>query len=552
MHPRNRYRKEKPCFLKLALKYSDFRAHVTQDETGKAVLDFKNADALRALTTCLLKEDFGLTVQLPSNRLVPTLPLRLNYIHWIEDIIGMDKEIWGVDIGTGASCIYPLLASNLNKWHFLATEADQENAFHAQKNVKNNNVDDFIFVKPVSTGDILLGPLEDLPKGCPEKFDFCMCNPPFFADHMEAQAVTTSRSIDRAEPNSMSTASPEECISIGGEVGFIKQMIEESIILHERVRVYTSMVGKKSSLVKLKEELRHQKVTKFATTEFCQGKTMRWGIAWTFDSKVNFPKSEFESRKEKPPLQYIIPKQTGAVEYEVHALSSFLKEELAAIKVHVFQGKTAKSYTSLTLTAPENSWCHQRRQRRQQKKLLQDAASLITVSSLKNIETPNSDGIKKLQDSTEATTSEGLETQQEQADESISKDGQETPQDSAEENICSQKRSINEVDDIEVANSKKSKLDSNKNENNLSETVSESTNIELQNSNSETDVKNNTKQVELSDMSPKEFILKCVLRLKSVKDNINLEMEWLDGGNRELMHQLFTFLKNKLLRLSKV
>ena len=99
MHPRNRYRKEKPCFLKLALKYSDFRAHVTQDETGKAVLDFKNADALRALTTCLLKEDFGLTVQLPSNRLVPTLPLRLNYIHWIEDIIGMDKEIWGVDIG---------------------------------------------------------------------------------------------------------------------------------------------------------------------------------------------------------------------------------------------------------------------------------------------------------------------------------------------------------------------------------------------------------------------------------------------------------------------
>ena len=91
-------------------------------------------------------------------------------------------------------------------------------------------------MKPVSTGDILLGPLEDLPKGCPEKFDFCMCNPPFFADHMEAQAVTTSRSIDRAEPNSMSTASPEECISIGGEVGFIKQMIEESIILHERVR----------------------------------------------------------------------------------------------------------------------------------------------------------------------------------------------------------------------------------------------------------------------------------------------------------------------------
>ena len=55
-----------------------------------------------------------------------------------------------------------------------------------------------------------------------------------------------------------------------------------------------------------------------------------------------FQKSEFESRKEKPPLQYIIPKQTGAVEYEVHALSSFLKEELAAIKVYNFH-KSSKN-----------------------------------------------------------------------------------------------------------------------------------------------------------------------------------------------------------------
>lgn len=103
MHPRNRYKNSKPSFLKLALKYPEFRAHTTQDESGKVFLDFKNAEALKALTTCLLKEDFNLTVDLPSDRLVPTLPLRLNYIHWIEDIVGTDAGKWGIDIGMYAN-----------------------------------------------------------------------------------------------------------------------------------------------------------------------------------------------------------------------------------------------------------------------------------------------------------------------------------------------------------------------------------------------------------------------------------------------------------------
>ena len=78
----------------------------TQDESGKVFLDFKNADALRALTRCLLKEDFDLSVELPTDRLVPTLPLRLNYIHWLEDIIGTDEKKWGIDIGKAEQFVY--------------------------------------------------------------------------------------------------------------------------------------------------------------------------------------------------------------------------------------------------------------------------------------------------------------------------------------------------------------------------------------------------------------------------------------------------------------
>ncbi|GFO41238.1 methyltransferase-like protein [Plakobranchus ocellatus] len=206
----------------------------TQDDNGKVFLDFKNADALRALTRCLLKEDFGLTVELPMNRLVPTLPLRLNYIHWLEDIIGPDAGKWGIDIGTGASCVYPLLASKMNQWNFLATETDAENFYHAQKNVKNNGFSHVIQVKKVSGESILTSSLESF--SGTEKFDFSMCNPPFFADHMEAQGLSTTRTDDRPEAGSVSTASPQECIVAGGEIAFVRQMIEESTVLRGKIR----------------------------------------------------------------------------------------------------------------------------------------------------------------------------------------------------------------------------------------------------------------------------------------------------------------------------
>lgn len=70
--------------------------------TGKVSIDFKNPQALRILTKCLLKSDFNLDIIIPNDKLVPTLPLRLNYILWIEDlmvIINRIDVIQGLDIG---------------------------------------------------------------------------------------------------------------------------------------------------------------------------------------------------------------------------------------------------------------------------------------------------------------------------------------------------------------------------------------------------------------------------------------------------------------------
>ena len=52
----------------------------------------------------MLKEDFGIDLEIPMDRIIPTVPLRLNYILWIEDLLkqsGHDRleEICGIDVG---------------------------------------------------------------------------------------------------------------------------------------------------------------------------------------------------------------------------------------------------------------------------------------------------------------------------------------------------------------------------------------------------------------------------------------------------------------------
>lgn len=46
----------------------------------------------------------------------------------------------GIDIGTGASCIYPLLGAKVAGWSFLATEVDGVSAEWAEKNVRSNGL----------------------------------------------------------------------------------------------------------------------------------------------------------------------------------------------------------------------------------------------------------------------------------------------------------------------------------------------------------------------------------------------------------------------------
>ncbi|VDP10335.1 unnamed protein product [Soboliphyme baturini] len=106
MHPRNLYKHNRPNFAELAQMDPEFKKHCRVGLDGMLTLDFKDPQAVRALTLALLKKDFDLEVDFPLDSLVPRVPLRLNYILWLEDIVkenkfapDADDQIFGIDIG---------------------------------------------------------------------------------------------------------------------------------------------------------------------------------------------------------------------------------------------------------------------------------------------------------------------------------------------------------------------------------------------------------------------------------------------------------------------
>ncbi|KAI0790661.1 S-adenosyl-L-methionine dependent methyltransferase [Abortiporus biennis] len=305
MHSRNPYRSP-PDFSALAESYPPLKPHVIFGSSGPT-LDFQNVESQRRLTEALLHRDFGISFSVPDTRLCPPIPNRLNYILWLQDIIDYTRIILqvpnerptlGIDIGTGASAIYPLLgcASRTN-WRFVGTDIDDTSLQCAQFNIERNNLQDRITILKSNPSD----PIFSLLDVNSVQYDFSMCNPPFYSSREE---VVRSAEAKEVGPNSACSGADNEMITSGGEVAFVGQMVRESTRHPMRCQWYTSMLGKMSTLSDVVALLHEQKIENYAITEFVQGQTRRWAIAWTF-LDLHLPDSL--ARLSNPTLQSIMP-----------------------------------------------------------------------------------------------------------------------------------------------------------------------------------------------------------------------------------------------------
>ncbi|NWV53528.1 MET16 methyltransferase, partial [Daphoenositta chrysoptera] len=550
MHVRNRYKDKPPDFAYLAGKYPEFQQHVQTTLAGRVSLNFKDPEAVRALTCTLLKEDFGLTIDIPVERLIPTVPLRLNYIHWVEDLIGhQDAERQtlrrGIDIGTGASCIYPLLGATLNGWYFLATEVDDMCFNYAKKNVEQNNLSDLIKVVKVPQKTLLMDALKEESEII---YDFCMCNPPFFANQLEAKGVN-SRNPRRPPPSSVNTGGITEIMAEGGELEFVKRIIHDSLQLKKRLRWYSCMLGKKCSLAPLKEELRIQGVPKVTHTEFCQGRTMRWALAWSFYDDVQVPSPPSKRRKlEKPrkPITFMVLASTvkelsikaaamgwDAVE-SLAVVRAWVEKILTDLKVQHKHVPCGKDEISLFVTAIENSWIHLRRKKRERIRQLRELprASEDTLQAME--EEKNSQKSGSNNSDCENSKTEDSETGFMAPDEDVQMTaGDELPEESAAKEEHS--------DPV-----KEEEMEAKQGETSLGKGSGDAKEEPCP-------LEEASKLTVGKEQSPKEtsggFLFKCLMNVKKEGNDVVVEMHWVEGQNRDLMNQLCTYLRNQILRL---
>lgn len=280
-NPRNKYSDNPPDFASLASLYPSFKPFVSfsSASSSRPRIDWTDYNATRELTRVLLLHDHSLTWWIPDGQLCPTVPNRSNYIHWINDLLSSShilptpsssSIVKGFDIGTGANCIYPLLGASLFGWSFVGSDVTDVALEWAEKNVRSNpHVSDLIEIRDSreEEEEVLVGVVKDS-----ETFDFCMCNPPFFETFEEAGL----------NPKTSCGGTRAEMVCDGGEQAFVTRIIQDSAVLKQRFKWYTSMLGKKANLKLLISKLWGVGVTVVKTTEFVQGQTSRWGLAWSF------------------------------------------------------------------------------------------------------------------------------------------------------------------------------------------------------------------------------------------------------------------------------
>ncbi|SOV02758.1 uncharacterized protein UDID_05951 [Ustilago sp. UG-2017a] len=296
------YRVSTPDFRALAAKYpATFGKFVKDDRGYEAKIDFQDAEAVRCLAETLLQHDFGIYATFSLSNLCPTFPFRLAYISLIHELLTWSLPTWhllhhfqhqptpaddrirGLDIGTGASAIYPILGiACFPHWNFTATDIDPNSLDYAKNHIighPNNgtHLSDRVSLLHVDPNASFLPDQET-------GLEFTMCNPPFYTSFEE---MDRSASLKKLPANAVCHGSRSEMIVEGGEVRFVQRMIRESIATERKVLWWTCMLGKLSSVAQLAGELKVLsgvgKIGGWGVNELKTGggKTKRWVIMWT-------------------------------------------------------------------------------------------------------------------------------------------------------------------------------------------------------------------------------------------------------------------------------
>ena len=312
LHPRNPHQ-GRYDFEVLTRALPELAKHTITNPKGEPTINFSDHEAVRVLNQALLAQFYGVKFwDIPEGYLCPPIPGRADYIHYIADLLAQTthinadntppkgKEVHVLDIGTGASAIYPIIGSQSYGWRFTASDIDPISVNTAALICDaNSKLKGAVKVK-----------LQPQPKriftniiGRQDYFDVVICNPPFHASFEEAMEANsrkqhnlqrhrgknTSEQVSRSSTKAGNAAQNlnfggqnKELWSEGGEIAFLTTFAKESQDFAEHVGWFTTLVSKSENIKPLQMLLKQLNVAQMRIIEMSQGQKSTRVLAWRF------------------------------------------------------------------------------------------------------------------------------------------------------------------------------------------------------------------------------------------------------------------------------
>jgi len=301
LHPRNLHL-EGYDFVRLVAQTPELEAFMINSPVGQTTIDFQNAGAVRMLNQALLKTHYDIDFwDIPAGYLCPPIPGRVDYIHYLADLLAdgnsqkipRGRHIKALDIGTGASLVYPLTGQSEYGWHFTGVDIDAGAIKSAQQICEFNKLAITLRLQR-KPENIFRGVIQP-----DDVFHVTMCNPPFHGSMEQANKGTqrkwASLGKGRSTKLNFGGQNAELCYP-GGEIKFIARMVEQSMEFADQCLWFTSLVSKKDNLHPLYRIVGKARVAEYKVVEMAQGQKTSRFIAWTYTKKNR--RSMFANRAE--------------------------------------------------------------------------------------------------------------------------------------------------------------------------------------------------------------------------------------------------------------